>query len=81
MTLNNEQAREKAGSVAWVLDPTSGEQGALDDLLASHLELAAEVERYRASLTAHHEFSTLSAAAIRESAGWTCQICARAHNA
>lgn len=41
-------------------------------------DLLEEVRRYRASLSAHHELSTLSDSAIRDSIGGPCQVCARA---
>ena len=40
--------------------------------------LADDVEGYARALMAHHEISTLSRDALRESLGGTCQICARA---
>lgn len=50
------------------------------EALASALaEAERERDNYRISLTAHHEMSTLSDEALRESIGRTCQICARAH--
>lgn len=40
--------------------------------------LADDLEGYKRALVAHHEISTLSQDAIRESIGGPCQICARA---
>lgn len=42
--------------------------------------LLEERRAYVRALSAHHELSTLSEAAIRESIGGDCQVCARARN-
>jgi hypothetical protein len=42
------------------------------------LALAEEVRRYQRALVEHHATHNLSDDAVRESLGWTCQICARA---
>jgi hypothetical protein len=41
-------------------------------------DLLADVRAYSRSISAHHELSTLSDTAIRESIGGPCQICKRA---
>lgn len=41
-------------------------------------DLLREVRGYSQALVAHHDVATLSADAVRESAGGACQICRRA---
>lgn len=50
----------------------------LDHCRAALRDALETIARYRKSLLAHHEISTLSQSALAESLGGPCRICARA---
>lgn len=71
-------ALDVTSDVEWLgeLNKALNEQNA--SLVVENEQLRDEVAAYTASMVAHHDIANLSDAAITESLGSPCQICARA---